>query len=114
MNYYKIINYHLIADIALGDLNFQKSILLQYEKDSEKILNRGSQLVMGNSCTALHLELKEYRNKIAPLLNRPSINRVNAVLELLISSMNPSVKLQAYKELSQKIKREIGFLSIVA
>ena len=64
---------------------------------------------MGNSWTALHLELKEYRNKIAPLLNR-----VNAVLELFISSMNPSVKLQAYKELSQKIKREIGFLSNVA
>ena len=109
MNYYKMIDYHLIADIVLRDLNFQKRVLLQYEKDSENILNRGSQLVMGNSWTALHLELKEYRNKIAPLLNR-----VNAVLELLISPMNPSVKLQAYKELSQKIKREIGFLSNAA
>ena len=114
MNYYKMIDYHLIADIVLRDLNFQKRVLLQYEKDSENILNRGSQLVMGNSWTALHLELKEYRNKIAPLLNRLSINRVNTVLELLISPTNPSVKLQAYKELSQKIKREIGFLSKAA
>ena len=82
MNFYKMIDYHLIADIALGDVNFQKSILEQYEKDSEKIVTKGSQLMFANSWTALHLELKAYRNKVAPLLNRPSINRVNAVLEL--------------------------------
>ncbi len=106
-----MIDYHLIADIALGDVNFQRSILKQYERDSETIVEKGAQLLRSNSWTALHLELKDYRNKVAPLLNKPSINRVNAVLELLISPMNPSVKMQAFKELSQKIKREIGFLN---
>ncbi len=105
-----MIDYHLIADIALGDMDFQKSILHQYEKDSEQILDEGAKLTISSSWTVLHLKLKEYRNKVAPLLNKPSINRLNAVLELLISPLNPSVKLQAYKELSIKIKRELTFL----
>lgn len=109
-----MIDYHLIADIALGDMSFQRSILQQYERDSEKILMAGSRLSANNSWTALHFKLKDYRNKVAPLLNKPSINRLNAVLELLISPLNPSVKLQAYKEISIKIEREIGFLNKAA
>jgi len=109
-----MIDYHLIADIALGDTNFQRSILEQYEKESRTLIEEGDRLIVENRWTSLHLRLKEYRNHVAPYLNKPALNRINAVLELLISSLNPSVKVQAFSEISKKIKREVGFLNNAA
>ena len=105
-----MIDYHLISDIALGDVEFQRNIIKQYELESEDVLSEASKLIANNSWTLLHLRLKEYRNKISPYLNKPSLNRLNAVMEIMISPLNASAKLQAYKELSSKIKRELGFL----
>lgn len=109
-----MIDYHLISDIALGDIEFQRNILTQYKNQSEDFLEKSSAMVSSNSWTLLHLKLKDYRNTVSPYLNRPSLNRVNAVLEILISPLNPSAKLQAYNELANRIKRELKFLDRAA
>jgi|GEM_PF-4306428 len=105
-----MVNYHLISQISLGDEEFLKTVLHQYKDISKDFLEKSLELTKEKKWSLLHLRLISYRDKIAHLLNKPSLNRVNAVLEIMQSSLNSSAKLKAYNELISRIKKEMTYI----
>lgn len=107
-----MVNYNLISDIALGDTHFTTQVLSNFITKSEELLISTERLLVDNKWSLLHLKLRNFRNRISPFLNKPSLNKINAVLEILSSSLNSSAKEKAYIELTYKIKRDLKFLTL--
>lgn len=106
-----MLNYHLISDVALGDLKFQKQLIKSYIIQCEDYLSSSENLFLTGKWSLLHLKLKSFKNAVSPFLNKPSLNRMNAVLEILTSSLNSTAKEKSYQELTTRIKRELAYLT---